>query len=353
MLIGLDLAGKITGAKLVHHSEPIVLAGIPEEKIAHFINSYKSMDIPAVARAKTSSPPPADIVSGATVTVLVIDDSIKRAATRVARILNIGGLGKSGTATAKVKRTLKRDAGKPESWETLIGNGAVRRLRLSVKDINAAFTRTGNKKAIARPEQGPAEDLFIDLYVASLAVDSIARSLLGEAEFKNMKRRIKPGQEAFLVMGNGRYSFKGSGYVRGGIFDRISIIQGENTIRFRDRGHKRIGDVLATGAPRFREIGIFKTPKDAKFNPADDWIIQLLGQRVIGALKKVFVTFDLNYQMPAAFVDVETIAASAPLASQRLAIKLIWTSPSGTRCGSVSGVSGWSRSRFCSWRYPF
>jgi transcriptional regulator of nitric oxide reductase len=37
-----------------------------------------------------------------------------------------------------------------------------------------------------------------------------------------MMEQLKPGEHVIGLMGNG-YSFKGSGYVRGGIFDRIII----------------------------------------------------------------------------------------------------------------------------------
>ena len=41
------------------------------------------------------------------------------------------------------------------------------------------------------------------------------------------------------MVGRGLYSFKGSGYVRGGIFDRIVLIQDDVSVRFRDRDHRR------------------------------------------------------------------------------------------------------------------
>src|SRR5690606_29014004 len=66
ILVGLALDGTIVGARLVEHHEPIVLIGIPEEKILQFINGYvgrKAFGETAPARAP-------DIVSGATVTVM-------------------------------------------------------------------------------------------------------------------------------------------------------------------------------------------------------------------------------------------------------------------------------------------
>ncbi len=311
VLIAMTPEGRIAAGRLMHHAEPIVLSGIPEQKIIDFIAGYKDTDILQVAREKGGEPPPVDIVSGATVTVMVIDDSIKRAAVRAAAALGLGGL----TATSKAvtaKKTLIADDGDIQDWETLVGNGSVRRLRLSLKDVNDAFVAQGNAKAIERPETGDDDEAFIDLYVASLAVPTIAKSLLGEREYQNLQKKLKPEQDAFLVMGTGRYSFRGSGYVRGGIFDRIQIVQGEEAFRFKDRGYKNLGRVEAEGAPDFKEVALFRTPKGAVFNPAEPWELQLLVQRAIGALEKVFVAFELTYQLPDAYVHVETPAVAPP-----------------------------------------
>ena len=40
IVVGIDLDGKITGARLVEHHEPIVLVGIPQAKIDHYIDGF-------------------------------------------------------------------------------------------------------------------------------------------------------------------------------------------------------------------------------------------------------------------------------------------------------------------------
>lgn len=50
----------------------------------------------------------------------------------------------------------------------------------------------------------------------------IGCSLLGEAEYENLRARLEPGQHTLLIAANGLYSFKGCG----GIFDRIQLAQG-------------------------------------------------------------------------------------------------------------------------------
>ncbi len=324
VLIGMDGDGRISGARLVDHSEPIILAGIPEQKIVDFIDGYQAINILKLAREKGGEPPPVDIVSGATVTIMVIDDTIKRASVRAARLLGLGGLSRENQ-TAKAVKTVIPGELQELDWQSLLGDGSVRRLRLSNGMVNQAFIKQGNPRAIARPEDGADDDIFIDLYVASLAVPTIARSLLGKWEYRNYQKRIIEGQEAFIVMGKGHYSFRGSGYVRGGIFDRIQVVQGEEGFRFNDHGYKNLGEVLAPGAPDFKEVALFYTPPGAIFNPADGWQLQLLVQRAIGALEKVFISFELSYQLPDQYVKVEKPAVHISAeAEEAQAVNALW-----------------------------
>ena len=95
------MQGVITGARLVAHKEPIVLVGIPESKITDYIAGYTGFNIAEYARSEELDALPDDIVSGATVTIMVIDDSIRRSAIKVARTLGLGGLAQPVVATIK------------------------------------------------------------------------------------------------------------------------------------------------------------------------------------------------------------------------------------------------------------
>ncbi len=299
IVVGIDLQSRITGLKLVDHKEPIVLIGIPEQKVIDALDSLIGIDIGQVT-AGTAGIPQVDIVSGATVTVLVMGDSIIRSAIQLVRS---GRIVAAEPSTAPppaptVRRVLDPTVSEIRDWESLIGDGSVRRLHLSVGDINEAFAQSGDPEAAARPERGDPGETFIDLYVALATIPTIGRSLLGDAAYRQLVGRLKPGQHAIVVAANGRYSFKGSGYVRGGIFDRIELIQDLNVVRFRDRNHRRLADFAAAGAPQFREISLFVMPEDFVFDPAAPWRLQLLVQRATGALTKAFLTFDLTYLPP-------------------------------------------------------
>ena len=310
IVVGIDLSGKIVGAKLVAHHEPIVLIGVPLAKVEHYIHGFVGLNFLQMPSLATSGPP-VDIVSGATVTMMVIADSITKSAIRVARSR---GLGNPVTAQAPAAPVVlkKIDPSKTgiEDWTTLLGDGSVRRLRITVGEINDSFAKSGNPEAARYPQVGASDDTFIDLYVAQVGVPSIGRSLLSDAQYQELQQRLKPGQQAIVVAGNGIYSFKGSGYVRGGIFDRIELVQGDNIIRFRDRNHRRLGDLVADGAPDFREVGLFVIPDGEKFDATQPWSLKLLVERLMGARDKAFLTFDLSYAVPAKYLMIQAPAAA-------------------------------------------
>ncbi|MEZ2145076.1 4Fe-4S binding protein [Bradyrhizobium sp. DN5] len=308
ILVGINPKGVLTGLKLVEHKEPIVLVGIPERRILEAVKKLIGTDMEPVVRGAATAPQ-VDIVSGATVTVLVMGDSILRSATKIIKSGRLGaqGLAPAGPAPQAIRAI---DPGKSEirDWQSLVGDGSVRRLTLSLADINQAFEKSDNAAAAAHPEEGDPSDTFIDLYVADVAVPTIGRSLLGNDGYNRLTGRLKPGQQALVVAGAGRYSFKGAAYVRGGIFDRIELIQDTNSIRFRDRDHTRLGSLEAEGAPDFPEIALFVVPAEFSFDPTEQWILQLLVQRVVGARDKAWVTFELGYALPDVYVKREPAA---------------------------------------------
>lgn len=311
VMVAIDQDARILSAKLVDHSEPIVLVGIPNSKMVAVTESFSGLNIAAEAMAPKTSHQ-VEIVSGATVTVMIIEDSILRASIKVARALGLGGLAGESDHVGP-EYTLNMEAGAAADWQTLIGDGTVRQLSLDVGQINEAFAATGEEEAIARPEKGEPSDRFIDLYTSLISVPAIGNSLLGPKEYANQANFLEEGDHSILVMGRGRYSFKGSGYVRGGIFERIQLVQGDISVRFRDKDHRRLGDTAAVGAPEFSELDIFRIPAASGFDPTQPWRLELLVQRAVGPVKKSFITFDLGYLLPKKFLTPVAKPASAAL----------------------------------------
>ncbi len=331
-MVAMDLDAKVIGVALVKHSEPIVLIGIPDSKMKAMVAGYIGLDLVAEAESGGTGHD-VDIISGATVTVMVIDDSIVRSGLKVARALGLGGLKAPEKASGPVFE-VNPDTAAPASWMAMEGDGTLRRLALDVGQINAAFAALDDQRAAERPLTEAPETTFIEMQTALVSVPGIGKAVLGEAEYANLAGWLQPGEHAIVIVGRGLYSFKGSGYVRGGIFDRIVLIQDDVSVRFRDKMHKRLMAVAADGAPQFAESDLFKIPADVGFDPSKPFRIQLLVHREVGPIEKLFTTFDLGYQLPQAYLrPIAAAAAPKPTAAaadedegaaQALLWKRIW-----------------------------
>ena len=89
-LVAMDMQGVIRKVLLVEHHEPIVLIGIPEKRITAVLKDYEGLDVGELVRGTQEHN--IDIVTGATVTVMVMDDTILLSAIKVARIYGLSGL---------------------------------------------------------------------------------------------------------------------------------------------------------------------------------------------------------------------------------------------------------------------
>lgn len=305
-MVAVDLDAIILGVDLVKHYEPIVLIGIPDTKIKALAADYIGLSLVEEAAAGGSGHD-LNIISGATVTVMVIDDSIVRAGIKVARALGLGGLAVDDDSGPKFE--IDTSAAAPETWMEMTGDGTIRRLALDVGQINAAFAGLDDPRAAKRALSEPPETVFIDMQVALVSVPQIGESILGEAENRNLQNWLKEGEHAIAVTGRGLYSFKGSGYVRGGLFDRFVLIQGDNSVRFRDRWNKRLGVLAPDDVPEFVEKDLFKIPADVGFDPTKPFRLQLLVPREVAAIEKVFLTYDLGYQLPKSYLKSVAVAA--------------------------------------------
>jgi len=94
-LVGFDLDGRITGIAIVEHQEPILAVGVTEARLHAFAEQYRGkrvFDRTTVGAARAGYVA-VDTISGATITVMVLNQTIMSAARRVAesRGLTPGG----------------------------------------------------------------------------------------------------------------------------------------------------------------------------------------------------------------------------------------------------------------------
>jgi transcriptional regulator of nitric oxide reductase/ferredoxin len=295
--VGIDMDGRLTGAEIVAHQEPILAIGVTPEALRAFPRQYRDIDIrtsPKVGKGRDGTHG-LDAVSGATVSSLVINDAIIRAARTVAR--NRGIIGRSGA-------TLDLDSFTPADWQGLLREGALAHLNVSNAALDQALAARGGRYGPAGLERVP-NDTFIDLYVGLATPVAIGRNLMGARAHDRLSAELKPGEQALFVASSGLFSFKGRQWRRTGIFERVQLVQGERTFKFTGEGHKRIEVHSSAAAPRLRESALFIVPNDSGFDPTKPWRLELLvtGE---GAAGPVHAVFALPYRVPSRLVRSQT-----------------------------------------------
>ncbi len=286
-LIGMDKTGHFVGIKVLKHSEPILLLGIPESALLKFNDQYLGKSVADKIEIGQSRPDEGvvglDAISGATVTVIAQNQVMMTSGTSVAR--QVGILAPTVREPARYKATSTANA---ITWDELVGRGAVQRLRVMPEQLG----------------QDRSADPFIELWFGDLSHPDIGKSVLGDAGWASLMQQLKDGEHAiFIIRTAGHESFKGSGFVRGGLYDRVQVKQGGDSFTFRDLDYLNLYGVKAAGTPTFNESAIFIIRSKA-FSVAYPWKLSLLGNRVDRASgSKSFTSFDTPYWLPASMLE--------------------------------------------------
>ena len=259
-LIGMDTKGIITGTKILRHSEPILLLGIPESVLTKFVNQYLGKfvgDKIEIGKSREGEGVIGlDAITGATVTVIAQNQVIMRSGVAIARQV--------GILKVEPKPAIKFSAVDEKlSWEQLVEEGSVR--RLTVKPEQLGMPR------------GPQP--YVDMYYGYLNTPTVGRSILGDNGYRSLMSSLKPHENAIFIVSNGTDSFKGSGFVRGGIYDRVQVVQDMDAYTFRDLDYVNLWGVKAEGAPSYKESAIFII-RDAGFSAAYPWNLVFLANKL-------------------------------------------------------------------------
>jgi NosR/NirI family transcriptional regulator, nitrous oxide reductase regulator len=283
-LIGMDRAGKIVGIKVLKHSEPILLVGIPESELTKFIKQYIgkfAWNKVEIGKARTENGHVGiDAISGATVTVISENHAVMLSAYEIAKQVGI------------IKAVPRQQARfTPVSdildWDAMVSEGSIQRLTVTSTDVGLDATRLP----------------YMDLYFGYLNAPNIGRNILGEHNYRRLMDDLKPNEHAIFIAGNGSASFKGSGFVRGGIYDRIQVAQDMDTFTFRDTDYRNLYNIEAAGTPEFRESGIFII-RSASFSAAYPWSLVFLGNKMDKQTRtKTFANFDREYWLDARYLE--------------------------------------------------
>lgn len=302
VLVGLTNEGIISGAHVVHHSEPILLAGIPESELTTFVDFYRGIRADqlvtvggaarrgAVATVKRSVDDEVretgfaavDAISGATVTALAANRAVMSASREVAQ--------RVGVVARDADRQGRFVAGEvPWTWRRMMDEGVLGHLRVTEQQMGLA-----------------GRGVFVDLWFTIADAPAIGRGLLAEGDYAHMMSRLQPGQHLLVVFGNGTSSFKGSAFVRGGIFDRVQLRQGLAEVQFRDVDYMNISRPAARDAPHFKEGAAFVV-RDGHLDPGRPFELVFLGSRhdSRSAISREFRSFRASHALPASVYHVD------------------------------------------------
>ncbi len=274
--IGMDTNGTITGVKLIFHSEPIVLIGLKEEHYLDFIKQYKGKNIktPISVGREISM----DAITGATVTAVVQNSIILESARRVANVTGMIKVAKGkGRKISQKYSTL--------SWDELKKTGALKNIAIKSRDLGLE-----------------GDDVYLDLYFGIVTPPSIGRNLLGDTLYSDIMGRLKAGESAIAIFSKGKGSFKGTGFVRGGVFDRFNIEQGAKVYMLTDKDYRVLSDLHAKGAPSIDEGGVFII-RGRDFDPTESFKLNLVLPYRVSVTKKEFKSFHLDYEIPEKFLE--------------------------------------------------
>ncbi len=288
ILVALTLDGKIAGARIVAHQEPILVIGITTEDLNSYVSSFAGLDIrqsSMIRKVEGKDTGVPDVVVGASVSSAVIRDAIFRSARVVARSRGL-------LDSPDNMRRLNRTAFAAMRWEQLISRGAVSR-----RIITRGEAATELGEAIEDPT-----GIYVDFNTALLTPPMIGQNILGQQVYENLFAEMGAQDNAVLIAANGLYSFKGTAWKRSGVFDRIELVQGTKTIRLSKENYRFVERLKAEGAPPFREIAVFKIPSGTGFDPLMAWRLNLLVSQEIEGGGVRITRFPLDYRLSDHFI---------------------------------------------------
>ena len=300
ILAGIDMGGTITGAIIVEHHEPILAIGVSSEDLEAFVSGFAGRDARKqvkIVRRAGKGPDEIDAVSGATVSSLLMADAIFQSARAIGQSRGILDANGSGVDLIGFEEL---------DWPALAGDGSVGKLRLTLRDAEAPFLDKG-VQLYDPASSGDPDSLFIELWTGLATPARIGRNLLGAGIFNRLIGGLEEGDHLIFLAARGRYSFKGTSYIKTGQFGRIQVTQDTNTFQF-DRGsHIRVEKLQATGAPDFRETALFVIPEGSGFNPARPWRLKLIVKADGPGDVPVFASHALTYAIPMRYLPATVV----------------------------------------------
>jgi NosR/NirI family transcriptional regulator, nitrous oxide reductase regulator len=303
VIAGVELSGRITGAKVVFHREPYVYQdAIRQPQLDTFLAAEAGTPL----NGSPSQLPPS-FVAQSTITARLM----RAAVHDTARMVLHTRLGRQ----VVTEPTIDAERFELKSWEELIAEGSVAHLRVTSGDVAVALAKAGAADATPEIPPGRPNDLYSEVFFGLLTPAAIGGNLLGVRNFKDYQQRIPDGRHVLFFASNGRYDFHGTSHwwkEHGYRFDRIRIVQDGHAIGFVHYDYQPLLTGAVAGLQAQQEAGLFTLPADAVFDPVKPWRLEFLVNANVAGPNPVTVAFPLEYRLPAAHIlmpDEPAVAA--------------------------------------------
>lgn len=278
LLIGLDTKGRFTDLKVLNHHEPVFLHGLGEEPLMEFIDQYKGRSLSDQISVSTSNSSRTgrtsdgkvvhfDGVSKATVSVLIINDTVLSSALKVARA-KLESFAQSAPTRARP------DFYEQLSWQQLVDRGYLGHWQISATAVESELGRPlGDYPIDIEPE---ADAPFSELFFGYINSPMVGRNLLGDEGYNRLMQRLDDNAEVLAVMSRGAYPHVSSEFVPGSSPERIGLKQNNLAVEMRDLNllDQNLG-FRAAGMPSFDTEHLFRIGGNAGFNPGADATLTL------------------------------------------------------------------------------
>jgi transcriptional regulator of nitric oxide reductase len=293
VIAGVDLDGRITGAKVIAHNEPYILNDqVREQKLDTFLAREAGRPL----RGASGNALRPDFVAGATISARAMRAAVLETAQLVLRTRS--------AREAVTVPTLDAESFNAMSWQELLATGAMVRRRVTAGEVAAALAKAGVSEAALDVPLGQGDDLYVELMTALFTPRAIGGNLLGLLNFEEYKRRLPLGAWAILVAANGPYDFLSRKYVpnvESERFDRLRVVQGSRTFDFVRADYQRVWTERGgAGIRGQQDVALFAVAASSGFDPVKPWRLELLLSRPGSGSAPI--AFGLDYKIPDAHV---------------------------------------------------
>ncbi|KEF29885.1 Nitrous oxide reductase maturation protein NosR [Marinobacter nitratireducens] len=278
LLIGLDIRGRFTGVTVLDHHEPVFLHGLGEQPLFDFVDQYAGHSLRQQVIIDTSNSRHSgktsdgdvvhfDGVSKATVSVLIINDTLLSSALKVART-KLEGFTQAAPTRAKP------DFYESLSWPELVDRGYIGNWQISSAAVEEALGRPLDDYPDA-PDVSPDKP-FSELYFAYINSPMVGRNLLGDDGYQRLMDKVGDSAQVMAVLSRGAYPHLGPDFVPASTPDRLGMIQNNLAVEMRDLNLLDSNiQFQARGMPVFDKLSLFRVGGNAGFNPGAEASLKL------------------------------------------------------------------------------